>query len=151
MRALAHAPPRCGHAGGILRLVRLRMADRGLADPWHGLAAQTGVVMIVYIDHAYERRLLAGKINSLEDIIEEIIGKFTTSLPSAAGAQWTARIRSSTDTAWNTGTKESVADCDAFAARCDPAGSDTTGCDDWDGSDCTDTTGCDCADCDAMG
>ncbi len=35
-----------------------------------GLAAQTGVVMIVYIDHAYERRLLAGKINSLEDIIE---------------------------------------------------------------------------------
>ena len=34
-----------------------------------GLAAQTGVVMIVYIDHAYERRLAAGKINSLEDII----------------------------------------------------------------------------------
>lgn len=34
-----------------------------------GLAAQTGVVMIVYIDHAYERRLLAGKINTLEDII----------------------------------------------------------------------------------
>jgi Cu(I)/Ag(I) efflux system membrane protein CusA/SilA len=35
-----------------------------------GLAAQTGVVMIVYIDHAYERRLQQGKINSLEDIIE---------------------------------------------------------------------------------
>ncbi len=35
-----------------------------------GLAAQTGVVMIVYIDHAYERRLRAGKIRSLEDIIE---------------------------------------------------------------------------------
>jgi len=35
-----------------------------------GLAAQTGVVMIVYIDHAYERRLREGKINSLEDIIE---------------------------------------------------------------------------------
>ncbi len=35
-----------------------------------GLAAQTGVVMIVYIDHAYERRLSAGAINSLEDIIE---------------------------------------------------------------------------------
>jgi Cu(I)/Ag(I) efflux system membrane protein CusA/SilA len=34
-----------------------------------GLAAQTGVVMIVYIDHAYERRL-RGPINSLEDIIE---------------------------------------------------------------------------------
>ncbi len=35
-----------------------------------GLAAQTGVVMIVYIDHAYERRLAAGQINTLEDIIE---------------------------------------------------------------------------------
>jgi len=34
-----------------------------------GLAAQTGVVMIVYIDHAFERRLRAGKIQSLEDII----------------------------------------------------------------------------------
>jgi hypothetical protein len=29
-----------------------------------GLAAQTGVVMIVYIDHAYERRLKAGKIRA---------------------------------------------------------------------------------------
>ncbi|MEI8257685.1 MAG: efflux RND transporter permease subunit, partial [Deltaproteobacteria bacterium] len=35
-----------------------------------GLAAQTGVVMIVYIDNAYYRRLRAGKIRSLEDIIE---------------------------------------------------------------------------------
>ena len=35
-----------------------------------GLAAQTGVVMIVYIDHAYERRLRAGQINSLDDIVE---------------------------------------------------------------------------------
>ncbi|NUP13628.1 MAG: efflux RND transporter permease subunit [Polyangiaceae bacterium] len=35
-----------------------------------GLAAQTGVVMIVYIDHAYERRLREGKIRSLEDIID---------------------------------------------------------------------------------
>jgi Cu(I)/Ag(I) efflux system membrane protein CusA/SilA len=35
-----------------------------------GLAAQTGVVMIVYIDHAYERRLREGRINSLEDIIQ---------------------------------------------------------------------------------
>jgi Cu(I)/Ag(I) efflux system membrane protein CusA/SilA len=34
-----------------------------------GLAAQTGVVMIVYIDHAYERRLREGRIRSLEDII----------------------------------------------------------------------------------
>ena len=35
-----------------------------------GLAAQTGVIMIVYIDHAYERRLREGRIRSLEDIIE---------------------------------------------------------------------------------
>lgn len=35
-----------------------------------GLAAQTGVVMIVYIDHAYERRRKEGRIRSLEDIIE---------------------------------------------------------------------------------
>ena len=34
-----------------------------------GLAAQTGVVMIVYIDQAFRRRLRAGKIRSLEDII----------------------------------------------------------------------------------
>lgn len=35
-----------------------------------GLAAQTGVVMIIYIDQAYDRRLQAGRIRSLEDIIE---------------------------------------------------------------------------------
>ena len=35
-----------------------------------GLAAQTGIVMIVYIDHAYERRLGEGRIQSLADIIE---------------------------------------------------------------------------------
>ncbi len=34
-----------------------------------GLAAQTGVVMIVYIDHAFLRRLRAGKIRDLNDII----------------------------------------------------------------------------------
>jgi copper/silver efflux system protein len=34
-----------------------------------GLAAQTGVVMIVYIDHAFLRRLRAGKIRDLSDII----------------------------------------------------------------------------------
>lgn len=34
-----------------------------------GLAAQTGVVMIVYIDQAFERRLAAGLIRNLEDII----------------------------------------------------------------------------------
>jgi copper/silver efflux system protein len=35
-----------------------------------GLATQTGVVMIVYIDTAYEKRLRAGQIRTLEDIIE---------------------------------------------------------------------------------
>jgi Cu(I)/Ag(I) efflux system membrane protein CusA/SilA len=34
-----------------------------------GLAAQTGVVMIVYIDHAFERRLRAGMIRNLDDIV----------------------------------------------------------------------------------
>jgi Cu(I)/Ag(I) efflux system membrane protein CusA/SilA len=34
-----------------------------------GLAAQTGIVMIVYIDHAFQRRKAAGLINSLDDII----------------------------------------------------------------------------------
>jgi Cu(I)/Ag(I) efflux system membrane protein CusA/SilA len=34
-----------------------------------GLAAQTGVVMIVYIDHAFFRRVRAGQLRSLEDII----------------------------------------------------------------------------------
>jgi len=34
-----------------------------------GLAAQTGIVMIVYIDTAYERRRKAGKIRDLNDII----------------------------------------------------------------------------------
>jgi Cu(I)/Ag(I) efflux system membrane protein CusA/SilA len=34
-----------------------------------GLAAQTGVVMIVYIDHAFERRKAAGMIRDLNDIV----------------------------------------------------------------------------------
>ena len=34
-----------------------------------GLAAQTGVVMIVYIDQAFARRLRAGQIRTLDDII----------------------------------------------------------------------------------
>jgi Cu(I)/Ag(I) efflux system membrane protein CusA/SilA len=35
-----------------------------------GLAAQTGVVMIVYIDHAYHARLEAGRVRCLGDIVE---------------------------------------------------------------------------------
>jgi len=35
-----------------------------------GLAAQTGVVMIVYIDQAYEKRLRAGLIRTLADIVD---------------------------------------------------------------------------------
>lgn len=34
-----------------------------------GLSAQTGVVMIVYIDHAFIRRVRAGRLRSLDDII----------------------------------------------------------------------------------
>jgi len=34
-----------------------------------GLAAQTGIVMIVYIDQAFKRRKAAGMINNLDDII----------------------------------------------------------------------------------
>jgi copper/silver efflux system protein len=34
-----------------------------------GLAAQTGVVMIVYIDHAFVRRVRAGKLRTLDDIL----------------------------------------------------------------------------------
>ena len=34
-----------------------------------GLAAQTGIVMIVYIDHAFQRRRAAGMIRNLDDII----------------------------------------------------------------------------------
>jgi Cu(I)/Ag(I) efflux system membrane protein CusA/SilA len=34
-----------------------------------GLAAETGIVMILYLDHAYERRLRAGMIHNLSDII----------------------------------------------------------------------------------
>ncbi len=34
-----------------------------------GLAAQTGIVMIVYIDHAFQRRKAAGLINNLDDIV----------------------------------------------------------------------------------
>jgi Cu(I)/Ag(I) efflux system membrane protein CusA/SilA len=35
-----------------------------------GLAAQTGIVMIVYIDHAFRRRKAAGLIRNLDDIVE---------------------------------------------------------------------------------
>ena len=35
-----------------------------------GLAAQTGIVMIVYIDHALERRRREGKLRDLADVIE---------------------------------------------------------------------------------
>jgi Cu(I)/Ag(I) efflux system membrane protein CusA/SilA len=34
-----------------------------------GLAAQTGIVMIVYIDHAFHRHKAEGRINNLEDIV----------------------------------------------------------------------------------
>jgi copper/silver efflux system protein len=34
-----------------------------------GLAAQTGIVMIVYIDHAFQRRKAAGQMRNLDDIV----------------------------------------------------------------------------------
>lgn len=34
-----------------------------------GLATQTGIVMVLYLDHAYERRKRAGKVRDLNDII----------------------------------------------------------------------------------
>lgn len=34
-----------------------------------GLATETGIVMILYLDHAYERRKRAGKVRDLNDII----------------------------------------------------------------------------------
>jgi Cu(I)/Ag(I) efflux system membrane protein CusA/SilA len=37
-----------------------------------GLAAQTGVVMIIYLNHAYENRKKEGKMNSWEDLVEAI-------------------------------------------------------------------------------
>ncbi len=38
-----------------------------------GLAAQTGIVMIVYIDHAFERRMREGRIQSLPDIVAAVM------------------------------------------------------------------------------
>jgi Cu(I)/Ag(I) efflux system membrane protein CusA/SilA len=35
-----------------------------------GLAMQTGVVMVVYIDHAFHKRVREGRLNNREDIIE---------------------------------------------------------------------------------
>ena len=37
-----------------------------------GLAAETGVVMIIYLDEAYKRRVEEGKMKSLEDLKEAI-------------------------------------------------------------------------------
>ncbi len=37
-----------------------------------GLAAQTGVVMIIYLSHAYENRKREGRMNSWEDLVEAI-------------------------------------------------------------------------------
>lgn len=37
-----------------------------------GLAAQTGVVMIIYLNHAYENRKKEGKMNSWEDLVEAV-------------------------------------------------------------------------------
>ncbi len=38
-----------------------------------GVAAETGVVMLIYLDHAYKDRLLKGKMRNLSDLYEAII------------------------------------------------------------------------------
>ncbi len=38
-----------------------------------GVAAETGVVMLIYLDHAYKDRLLKGKMRSLTDLYDAII------------------------------------------------------------------------------
>ena len=37
-----------------------------------GLAAQTGVVMIIYLDNAYEKRMKEGKMKDWNDLAETI-------------------------------------------------------------------------------
>ncbi|RMF58360.1 MAG: efflux RND transporter permease subunit, partial [Calditrichaeota bacterium] len=38
-----------------------------------GVAAETGVVMLIYLDHAYKDRLMRGKMRSMKDLYEAII------------------------------------------------------------------------------
>lgn len=38
-----------------------------------GVAAETGVIMLIYLDHAYEERLLHGRMNTLADLKEAVI------------------------------------------------------------------------------
>jgi Cu(I)/Ag(I) efflux system membrane protein CusA/SilA len=38
-----------------------------------GVAAETGVVMLIYLDHAYKDRLMEGKMRSLKDLYDAII------------------------------------------------------------------------------
>ncbi len=38
-----------------------------------GVAAETGVIMLIYLDHAYERRRRAGQMRSLGDLYEAVV------------------------------------------------------------------------------
>jgi Cu(I)/Ag(I) efflux system membrane protein CusA/SilA len=38
-----------------------------------GVAAETGVVMLIYLDHAYKDRVLTGKMRSLKDLYDAVI------------------------------------------------------------------------------
>ncbi len=38
-----------------------------------GVAAETGVIMLIYLDHAYKDRLMAGKMRNMKDLYEAII------------------------------------------------------------------------------
>ena len=38
-----------------------------------GVAAETGVVMLIYLDHAYKNRILSGQMKSLKDLYDSVI------------------------------------------------------------------------------
>ena len=39
-----------------------------------GVVAETGVVMLVYLDEAYERRVREGRMTTVQDLREAIMG-----------------------------------------------------------------------------
>ena len=50
----------------------MRLPNRGMIALL-GLAAETGVVMLVYLDHAYQRLLDSGRMHGLEDLKSAIM------------------------------------------------------------------------------
>ena len=68
---LVASPVALGGSGWLWWLLDYRMSTAVAVGmiALVGLAAQTGIVMIVYIDQAFERRRRAGKIRNLDDIV----------------------------------------------------------------------------------